>query len=106
VQTFRKQFGCWPTGHERPEYWHCNASCSLVEEHDGNEKLPWVISDAFLDEDRLDIEESFVSVKRCEEEGSVAGRIGQETEVVLPYIVRVCEVPGDKEQPLFGCVLH
>jgi len=42
-----------------------------------------------LNEDGFCIEKSFVPVKRCEEEGSVAGRVCQQAEVMLLYVEQV-----------------
>ena len=50
-----------------------------------------------LYENGLGFEESFIPVEICEEEGRVAGRVGQETEVLLLCMDKVRKALGDRE---------
>jgi hypothetical protein len=59
-----------------------------------------------LYENGLGFEESFIPVERCEEEGRVARRVGQETEVLLLYVDKVRKALRDREYLLFSCVQH
>ena len=61
-----------------------------------------------LDEDGFGFEEPLVPVERCEEEGRVAWRVGQETEVLLPHMQShwLGKSLREGEYFLFSCIQH